>query len=218
MRLARAIGLRVATVETRSVEGLDFLLVERYDRTNKRGETGGDETLLRVHQEDFCQALGIVPERKYQAEGGASLKDCVDLVRDVSSAPVLDLNSLLDAVILNFLIGNNDAHGKNFSLLYHEGQTRLAPIYDVLSTAYYPELSSKMAMKIGGEYDARKVRLINFELMAEEAGLARPMVRRRVIELSEVVVSKLAEAAIDHPTVTGVLNVIEANCGRIMRK
>jgi len=214
MRLARSIGLRAASVETRSVEGIDFLLVERYDR--KRNETTGAETLLRLHQEDFCQALGVVPEKKYQIEGGPTLKDCFALVREVSSAPVLDLNALLDAVILNLLIGNNDAHGKNFSLLYNDGQTRLAPLYDVLSTSYYPELSSKMAMKIGGEFDAKKVRPQDFEHMAEEAGLAKPIVRRRVLELSELVISKLPTVAMDHPIAVGVSQLIEANCKRLL--
>jgi serine/threonine-protein kinase HipA len=214
MRLARSIGLRAASVETRSVEGIDFLLVERYDRT--RNVTTGAETLLRLHQEDFCQALGVVPEKKYQIEGGPSLKDCFALVREVSSAPVLDLNALLDAVILNLLIGNNDAHGKNFSLLYNDGQTRLAPLYDVLSTSYYPELSSKMAMKIGGEFDAKKVRPQDFEHMAEEAGLAKPIVRRRVLELSELVISKLPTVAMDHLIAVGVSQLIEANCKRLL--
>jgi len=216
MRLARSIGLRAASVETRSVEGIDFLLVERYDR--KRNVTSGAEVLLRLHQEDFCQALGVVPEKKYQIEGGPSLKACFAHVREVSSAPVLGLNALLDAVIFNVLIGNNDAHGKNFSLLYNEGQTRLAPLYDLLSTAYYPELSSKLAMKIGGEFDAKKVRPQNFEAMAEEAGLAKPIVRRRVLELSQLVISNLPTVAMDHPAATHTSKLIEANCRRMMQK
>src|ERR1017187_7676829 len=118
--------------------------------------------LERLHQEDFCQVLGIVSENKYQKEGGPSLKQCFAFLREVSSAPVLDLARLLDAVIFNFLVGNNDAHGKNFSLLYRGAGTanqeiRLAPLYDLVSTIYYPELSRNMAMKIGGEYSSEKV-------------------------------------------------------------
>ncbi|MGA3172269.1 MAG: type II toxin-antitoxin system HipA family toxin [Chthoniobacteraceae bacterium] len=218
MRLARAVGINAAHVETRKVADIDFLLVERYDRTFKRDEKTGAEILTRLHQEDFCQAAGIVPEKKYQIEGGPALKDCFALVREVSSAPVLDLNALLDAVIFNLLIGNNDAHGKNFSLLYNGGQTRLALLYDLLSTVYYPELSSKMAMKIGGEFDAKKVRPQDFERMAEESGLAKPMVRRRVLELSELVLSKFPTVAMDHSTAIGVSRLIEANCSRMMQK
>jgi len=217
MQLARAVGMNAAHVETRKVDGVDFLLIERYDRILKRDEKTAKGVLTRIHQEDFCQALGIVPERKYQAEGGPSLKDCFALIREVSFAPVLDLNALLDAVIFNVLIGNNDAHGKNFSLLYSEGQTRLAPLYDVLSTAYYPELSPKMAMKIGGKYDSKKVTPLDFGRMAGEAGLAKPIVKRRVSELCDLVLSKLPQIAIDHAAVVGVSELAEANCRRLLR-
>ena len=85
---------------------------------------------------------------------------------------------LLEAVIYNYLVGNNDAHGKNFSLLYHgvgteNPEIRLAPLYDIVSTVYYPELSRDMAMKIGGEYSSEKVTARNFEQLAEEAGLGQ---------------------------------------------
>jgi serine/threonine-protein kinase HipA len=89
--------------------------VERYDRAYQQVR-GGEPVLERLHQEDFCQAQGIVSETKYQKEGGPSLNQCFSLMREVSSAPVIDLAQLLDAVIYNYLIGNNDAHGKNFSL------------------------------------------------------------------------------------------------------
>lgn len=218
MKLAREVGINAAHVEINKVADIDFLLVERYDRRVTRDEKTGAEILLRVHQEDFCQALGIVPERKYQSEGGPSLKDCFNLVREVSSVPVLDLNALIDAVIFNFLAGNNDAHGKNFSLLYSGGQTRLAPLYDIVSTAYYPELSSKMAMKIGGEYKSKDVTSLNFEGMAKKTGLAVPMVKRRVLELSEQVVSKIPVVGIDHPAAIGVSKIVEANCKRMLRE
>src|SRR5260370_24556450 len=145
MNLASTVGLPTAIVEIRTVEDLEYLLVERYDRVHRQ-VPGGEPVLERLHQEDFCQAQGIVSEMKYQKEGGPSLKQCFQLLRDVSSAPVLDLGHLLDAVIYNYFVGNNDAHGKNFSLLYHGVGTedldvRLAPLYDVVSTVYYPDLS-----------------------------------------------------------------------------
>src|ERR1039458_4008542 len=99
-----------------------YLLVERYDRTYRQ-TAEGDPVLERIHQEDFCQALGIVSETKYQKEGGPSLKQCFALLREVSNSPVVDLALLLDAVIYNYLVGNNDAHGKNFSLLYRSAGT-----------------------------------------------------------------------------------------------
>jgi serine/threonine-protein kinase HipA len=203
MKLAAAVGLPASGVELRKVDGVDYLLVERYDRTHSRGR-GGEGAITRVHQEDFCQALGIVSELKYQREGGPSVKQCFALLREVSNTPVIDLARFLDAVIFNYLVGNNDAHGKNFSLLYHNAGTpnleiRLAPLYDVVSTLYYPELSREMAMKIGGEYSCEKVTPRNFEQLAEEAGLAKPLVRRRAPELADGILTALPEVAIGHP-------------------
>lgn len=216
MKLAAAAGLPAAKVETRTVEDIEYLLVERYDRTH-RLNPGGPPSLERLHQEDFCQAQGIVSETKYQKEGGPSLKQCFALLREVSSAPVIDLSRLLDAVIYNFLVGNNDAHGKNFSLLYHgvgtpNQEIRLAPLYDVVSTSYYPELSRDMAMKIGGEYSSDKVTPKDFEQLAEEAGLARPIVRNRVPELAEAVVANLDKTGIEHPVAEAVADLIRKRC------
>jgi serine/threonine-protein kinase HipA len=213
MGLAAAIGLPTAPVETRTVEGMTFLLVERYDRVHR--QTPGDEPVVeRVHQEDFCQAQGIVPETKYQKEGGPSLKDCFNLLRAVSSAPVIDLARLLDGVIFNYLVGNNDAHGKNFSLVYPGAGTgdlhvRLAPLYDVVSTIYYPELSPEMAMKIGGEYSSDRVTPRNFEKLAEEAGLAKPLVRRRVAELADAILATLPKLEVRSPVAEDVAALIQ---------
>lgn len=212
MRLARVIGLTVAPVEVGNIEGIDYLLVERYDRHWKSDEEPMGQKLKRIHQEDFCQALGIVPERKYQNEGGPSLKESFALLRECSSSPVLDLNALLDAVIFNALIGNHDAHGKNFSLIYSGGKTRMAPLYDLLCTTFYPELSTKMAMKVGGEYDSRKLTGANWERMAEESGLNKLMVKRRVLEMAEQIRQKLPDATIAHPTAEGVSKIIQKSC------
>jgi serine/threonine-protein kinase HipA len=216
MRLAIAVGLPAAKTEIRRVEDVEYLLVERYDRMHRQSP-GGVALLERLHQEDFCQALGIVSENKYQKEGGPSLKQCFALLREVSSAPVIDLARLLDAVVFNFLVGNNDAHGKNFSLLYRYAgtaslETRLAPLYDVVSTYYYPELTRDMAMKIGGEYFSDRVSIANFEQLAEDAGLAKPLVRSRVPELAEVVLSNLDKTGIEHPVAGALADQIRERC------
>lgn len=222
MSLARAIGLPTAPVAIGNAEGIDYLLVERYDRKTVQALPGGPHHTERLHQEDFCQALGIVSERKYQNEGGPSLKQCFDLVREVSSAPVLDLQNLLDTVILNFLIGNHDAHGKNFSLTYRAGtvlggpEKRFAPVYDILCTVYYPELASQMAMKIGGEYDSRKIRPQDFERLAEEAALAKPMLKRRVSEVGESILTKLPDVTTEHPIALEIAKLIRGRCERTL--
>jgi serine/threonine-protein kinase HipA len=217
MRLADATGIPTAKVETRSVEGMDYLLVERYDRTYRQG------VLERLHQEDFCQALGIVSEMKYQKEGGPSLKQCFALLREVSNTPVIDLSRLLNTVIFNYLVGNNDAHGKNFSLLYRgtgtvDFQTSLAPLYDLVSTAYYPELSRTMAMKLGGEYSSDRVMPRNFEQLAEEAELAKPLVRRRVPEVVEKLLAALSEFEHTNETAEKLSRLIRTRCELTLRR
>lgn len=112
MRLATRMGLSVAPVQPGVVANRSFLLVERYDR---RG--GGDGTIKRLHQEDFCQALGVPPARKYASEGGPTFARCFELVRRVCTRPAREVLKLLDAAILQMLLGNADAHGKNYSLL-----------------------------------------------------------------------------------------------------
>jgi serine/threonine-protein kinase HipA len=217
MKLAAAAGLPAARAEARRVDSIDYLLVERYDRTHRRTSGGGAPVLDRLHQEDFCQAQGIVSEMKYQKEGGPSLKQCFSLLRQVSGAPVVDLARFLDAVIYNYFVGNNDAHGKNFSLLYHgigtgNVEISLAPLYDVVSTIYYPELSQNMAMKIGGEYSSEKVLPRNFEQLAEEAALGKPLVKQRVPELAEIVIAALGKMDLEHPVAAAVAARIQARC------
>jgi serine/threonine-protein kinase HipA len=211
MRLAAAAGVPSAPVETRTVDGLDYLLVERYDRRS-RPAPDGPPIVERLHQEDFCQALGIVSEQKYQREGGPSLKQCFSLLRDVSSAPVIDLARLLDAVILNHLVGNNDAHGKNFSLLYRGGETRLAPLYDVISTVCYPELSAEMAMRIGEEYSSEQVTLRDFDQLAAEARLGKPLVRARLREMTRRVLAAIPDVPPRHAVAERVADRIRLRC------
>lgn len=213
MKLAGAIGLPVAAVEIRNIDDTNYLLVERYDR-HHRQEPGKEPILERLHQEDFCQAQGIVPEQKYQKEGGPSLKQCFALLRDVSGTPVVDLARLLDAVIYNYLVGNNDAHGKNFSLLYRgigtdDVEIRLAPLYDVVCTVYYPELHNEMAMKIGNEYASEKVAPRDFEKLAEEAGLGKPLVKRRVPELADMVIDAIPKLEITNPVAEKLAALIQ---------
>jgi serine/threonine-protein kinase HipA len=212
MQLAAAAGLPAAAVEIRDVAGISYLLVERYDRHHGR-VPDGTPVVERLHQEDFCQALGIVSEQKYQKEGGPSLKQCFALLREVSSAPVIDLARLLDDVVFNYIAGNNDAHGKNFSLLYRPGgtgelETRLAPLYDVVSIVYFPELNRDMAMRIGEQYSSEKVTLRDFERLADDAKLGKPLVRARLTEMTERVRHALPKVPVTNPVAEKVADLI----------
>ena len=105
MRLARAIGLDVAAIDYRSVGDKRFLLIERYDR-----QAGEDGTTIRLHQEDFCQALGFTSARKYASDGGPAFRDCFALIRRVTTRPAAETLKLLDAALFNAVIGNSGHH------------------------------------------------------------------------------------------------------------
>ena len=190
MRLAAAIGLEVAPVEAHIVQDRRFLLVQRYDRA-----IGADGIVYRIHQEDFCQALGVPPETKYASEGGPTFKDCFALLRRVSVRPAVDVLKLLDAVIFNVIAGNADAHGKNFSILYDTEGPRLAPLYDLLATVAYPDLSPKFAMKIGKRATLAEMDDAGWAAFAADTGLGLPLIRRRVVEISKAILEKATAVA-----------------------
>ena len=180
MALADAMQLKPAKSKVEVVLDRPFLLVERYDRiVDAQGRR------QRLHQEDFCQALGVVPEMKYQNEGGPDLAQCFDLVRRATRPSAPQVLRLFDYVIFNALIGNHDAHAKNFSLLHTGKAPVLAPLYDTFSTAVYSTLTPKMAMKIGGKYKFSEVQARHWDQFAGSAGLARAQARRRILELAK---------------------------------
>lgn len=180
MELARAVELPVATVSKRaSGSGLPYLLVERYDRDLTA------DPIRRLHQEDLCQALGRPSDRKYQAEGGPSVADVVGLLRLCSAMPSRDLPILWRALVFNWLIGNCDAHAKNLSLLYDARDPTLAPLYDLLSTTIYPELTRRLAMSIDGARRIDEVTLTAWTTLAAEIELSprfAPATTRSMVE------------------------------------
>jgi len=188
MTLAQAVGLNAPNTEYRQIGRKPCILVQRYDRTTD--ETGHT---TRLHQEDFCQALGFPPERKYQAEGGPTLGDCIALLRDWSATPVLDIPNFINVLIFNVLIGNADAHGKNYSLLYSNSDRRLAPCYDLVCTLAWPNLSRNLAMKIGGCDSVNAFTIGDWKKMAKKTGLGWPMIRERMAESCHRVLDKLGE-------------------------
>lgn len=163
LRLAKGLGLPVPRVELRKIKDINFLLIERYDRNIK------DQYIERIHQEDFCQALSILTNKKYQNEGGPGFKDCFELLKRTTQ-PAIDRNLLASAMVFNYLIGNMDAHSKNFSLLHNNASNiRLAPFYDILCTRVYKELTSKMAMKIG-KYEADDILPKHWQQLCKDIG------------------------------------------------
>ncbi|MBB4273335.1 hypothetical protein GGE12_001089 [Rhizobium mongolense] len=165
--------------------------------------------MRRIHQEDFCQALGVPPESKYASEGGPTFKDCFELLRRVSARPATDIAKLLDAAIFNLIVGNADAHGKNYSILYDDQGPRIAPLYD--STVLYPDLSSKMAMRIGKRATIAEIDAEGWQVFAKDVGVGLALVRRRVAELSGAIMQESGESGIMSVGVLGDQGALEVS-------
>jgi serine/threonine-protein kinase HipA len=218
MRLAAAVRLKVAPVEPRNVTGRPFLLVERYDR-----EIAADGRVRRLHQEDFCQALGIPPEQKYAGEGGPTFKSSFDLIRKACTPPAPATLQLLDAAIFNVVLGNADAHGKNYSLLYAGGATSMAPLYDLMCTVAYPELSAKFAMLVDKRATLEEFRPNTWEKFAEDVGVGAPYTRRRARALARAmteqapqVAAALAELGLDAVALGQYSDVVSARAASFL--
>lgn len=220
MALAEAMQLKTASARIHHIGDRSFLLVERYDRA-----VYPEGRRQRLHQEDFCQALGVAPEMKYQNEGGPDLAQCFKLVRRVTRPSAPQIVRLLDYVIFNTLIGNHDAHAKNFSLLYSNKVPVLAPFYDTLSTAVYPALTPKMAMTIGNKYKFSEVQARHWDQFAEDVGLSRAQTKRRVVELAKSLPATARKLQSDsghsfagNAVVERIIALIEQRCALTTRR
>ena len=179
LALARAVGIDAAHAEWREVAGKPLLLVERYDRMWIEGKT------KRLHQEDFAQALGVPSNRKYAAEGGPTFRDSFALLRSAATRPAREVLKLADAAIFNLIIGNADAHAKNYSLLRREnGEVVLAPLYDLVATHMWKELSPKLAMRFGRAATLEEFDREATARFAAESGLGGPYIKKRVSEIA----------------------------------
>ena len=148
MAAARRLGLPAARTEVAVYDGCDTVVVERYDRRHV-----GDR-VLRLHQEDVCQALGLSPTLRYEQQGGPSQARIVSLLRRHSTSPADDIADLVDVLVYSWVIGAPDGHAKNLSLLLDGAELRLAPMYDVCSVLPYldPGETPMHAFAIGGSH------------------------------------------------------------------
>lgn len=172
-RLAAQVGVPSSRAEIIMLDGEGYYVSERYDREIVSGKA------RRLHQEDFCQLLSVDPEMKYEADGGPSIADCIGVMRRMKmTAP--SLLAFIDSVVFNYIIGNADAHAKNMSVVYRGKKAELAPLYDLVSTAVYPELSREMAMSVGGEMRFSAISRANFAAMANDCGVSPKLVLTRL--------------------------------------
>jgi serine/threonine-protein kinase HipA len=191
---ARAAGLPSVLTHIEQFEEQSAVVVERYDRAWINGH------VERIHQEDCCQALGVAPSRKYEADGGPSALALVRVLREVMSRESAQraTERFVDALAWNWIVGGTDAHAKNYSLLLRGGEVRLAPLYDVASILPYPDVQLpklKLAMKIGGEYRLTAITRRSWERLAEDVGIPGEVVVDRVRELASRAPDSLADQA-----------------------
>jgi serine/threonine-protein kinase HipA len=218
LRLAKGLGLPVPEVELKKIKDINFLLIERYDRAIK------NKYIERIHQEDFCQALSISSNRKYENEGGPGLKDCFELLKK-STKPAINRNLLASAMVFNYLIGNMDAHSKNFSLLHNStSNIQLAPFYDILCTRVYKDLTSKMAMKIG-KYKADEVLPKHWKQLCENIGYRYLTITNLIEKFGQNIMNianqeklQLEDKGIKSPIIDQIITFLEWNINQTLRR
>ena len=175
MTLAKNMGFDVPDVDILKVRDISLYAVKRYDRKI------GQQDIVRLVQEDFCQALNRNSQQKYNY----SLKECFDLIRRECSHPIEDSRKLFNLVLFNGLIGNADGHAKNISLLHNENGTALAPFYDLVSTLVYPQFTKKMPMKIAGKKrNFAHLQRHHFDSLSEEVRMKPNIVIKTALNLA----------------------------------
>lgn len=187
LKLLEAFDVPVATVEIADFGERRTLIVERFDRRRTK-----DKRLIRLPQEDCCQALSVLPTRKYQSDGGPGLREILELLRG-SDTPDEDIATFMRANIIFWLLGATDGHAKNFSIfLTPGGRYRLTPLYDVLSAQ--PSLDTqqigrkkfRLAMSVGKKrhYGLTDIVPRHFVQTAAIAGIGRPLMRTLFADLA----------------------------------
>jgi len=219
--LARAAGLNAAEVQPLALGDELACLVTRYDRRRD-----ADGNLIRLHQEDFCQALGLDHSTKYEQEGGPSFADCFDLAGRACTEPLLDGEQLLRWLAFNATVGNADGHAKNISLLLKTDRSiHLAPFYDLVCTRAYRGLDRNLAMLVGGVADPGQIRGSDWARLAAEVGVGRRFLLELIEEVAGEVQKALCEAEKnfrslcgESPAIQMVFQSVSKQARRIMRQ
>ncbi|HYJ70633.1 MAG TPA: type II toxin-antitoxin system HipA family toxin [Nocardioidaceae bacterium] len=193
LRAAREIGLPTVDTQVQTFEDQSAIVVRRYDRIERDGRQ------IRVHQEDLCQAFGLTPNLKYQADGGPSPRRIADLLRIAMPALAADraVRDFTDALVWNWIIAGTDAHAKNYSLLLSGDSVRLAPFYDIASALPYDDMpiqKLRLAMKFGGHYSLETMPS-TWRRLAADVGLPVDEVTQRARRLVEGASEAFAVAA-----------------------
>jgi serine/threonine-protein kinase HipA len=187
LTLARRLKISTPNITTGRAGERSYLLVQRYDRTIVGGRW------RRLHQEDYCQALGKPPSAKYESSQtgipGPSLKDIFELTR--RHLPPTDIVRLLDMVVFNVLACNTDAHAKNYSIMIRGNGASLAPMYDVMCGEVWENVTKNLVQKIGATNRSDHLNGKHWQRFARECGLNPRQVLERINALTK---SAIAEA------------------------
>jgi len=216
-QLAAAIDLPVVDIALRTVGRTRYAQIARYDRVwDESGE------VQRLHQEDFCQALGYGHEKKYQEHGGPSFAKCYRLVQEASSEPAIDVQHLLRWQIFNVLAGNSDGHAKNLSLLHlPDDATRLAPFYDLVCTRAIERIDYHLAFDVGGERNPSVITSAHWEALAKACDVRPQFLGNLVRETAAALLESLGPARETfearygaYPALQRVEQVVTTQCRR----
>ncbi len=207
MQLAHKMGIPTPNTHIKIIGGMAYYIIDRYDRI-----IHSNNTVTRVHQEDFCQIMGIHPENKYQSEGGPAIRDCQNIITQHTTQPALNHRTFFRMVLFNFLVGNNDAHGKNFSVIYKNRHIALAPAYDILSTSVYPNLSLHMAMKLGKHKKPRWVFRPTFYRLGNNKNVIDTYINtmtKNIIDNAHILKQQMRTDGYASPVVDDIMGVIK---------
>lgn len=198
---ARAIGLRAAATRYTEFAGEPAIVADRYDRARVAGR------VVRLHQEDLCQATATPPRRKYESDGGPSAPSMVATLR-AGGAGEESVHRFLEGVILNAVLGAPDAHAKNYSILLAPGVVELAPLYDVASALPYDRRRGdglgEAAMAIGGVRAFGRVEERHWIALAEECRVAPDWLLAAVRRISGAVPDALTDVVASHRDAPGI--------------
>lgn len=193
LALASELGLGAAKSKVQSFAGEMAIVVERFDRLPQGA------SYRRIHQEDICQAMSVLPWNKYETEGGPGIAEIVPLIQESSLEPEEDVGRFIDIIALNWVLAATDAHAKNYAILHAPGGgIRLAPFYDVTSYLPYSDTrlhEIKLAMRIGREYLARRVVRSDWAKLAEASKLPVSYVLERLDALLPLIPQAVEEVA-----------------------
>jgi len=178
MILAEKTGIAIPQIRLIKINGATGYVVDRYDR--EWGKSGPE----RIHQEDFSQALCVMHSAKYEKEGGPGFVRCLRLIRDRFLVPALDIEKFTRIFLFNVLIGNCDAHAKNYSIIHDSMGPRLASGYDLVCTSMYPELSTDLAMSVNGKFDVDQIQREDWIAMAYDAEISGTALVNRLEEMA----------------------------------